>query len=297
LPLIGTIAILACLAYIGSAGFRVGGGKVDNKHFALIDTSSITTTIGKDVYHGLPDSHDHSKQKDVFAIYLWNYCSGTKTNKEFRINYCSSVKTPFDQYRLWNTWKVDITKGQLKDAKSEGNNQMLEVGVKGITYLPKTIRSLYSGAIAMTVFELIFGFAAIWTRWASFLAAFTSMLATLTLIAGTAMSQILYGALVRSIEKADYTNFRRGTLSAEYGRLVFVVSWIAVIISLATSVCWIFSICCVSTTERKKTGKSKPLSERLAGLGGGHKYEKMEGGEHARDSSYTPYAYKGTDRQ
>lgn len=175
LPLIGTIAILACMAYISSAGIRVDGKEIDSKYFALIDTSKITTTIGKETYHGLPDSHDHSKQKDVFAIYLWNYCSGTKLKGEFRANYCSGARTPFDQYRLWNTWKIDITKGELEhEGPKKDANKRIEVGVEGITYTPKTIRAVYSAAIAVVVLELIFGFVAIWTRWASFVTAILS---------------------------------------------------------------------------------------------------------------------------
>jgi hypothetical protein len=93
-------------------------------------------------YHGLPDSHDFSKHKDVFAIYLYAYCSGTLDDKDtkddgkrYKINFCSKPGSElFDQYRLWKVWGVDLA--TPRKAKNEVDKS---IGVAAIKTMPRVI--------------------------------------------------------------------------------------------------------------------------------------------------------------
>jgi hypothetical protein len=122
--LLTTCALL--IACIFSFGGMKAGGPLDTRYLALvctpippkgnppshsryqIDTSNISSTVSGVTYHGLPDSHDFSKHKDVFAIYLYGYCSGVLQDtdakddgKRYEIDFCSRPGTElFAQYRL-----------------------------------------------------------------------------------------------------------------------------------------------------------------------------------------------------
>jgi hypothetical protein len=93
-------------------------------------------------YHGLPDSHDFSRHKDVFAIYLYAYCSGTLDDKDtkndgkrYKIDFCSKPGSElFDQYRLWKVWGVDLA--TPRKAKNEVDKS---IGVAAIKTMPRVI--------------------------------------------------------------------------------------------------------------------------------------------------------------
>ena len=104
----------------------------------------MKTNINGSTYHGLPDSHDSSKQKEVFAVYLINYCSGNKTGSTYDWDYCSTAgKEIFDQDRLWTEWGINIA------SSSAGSNNKVDdfIGVPAIRAVPRAVASSFYVAV------------------------------------------------------------------------------------------------------------------------------------------------------
>jgi len=231
LPMILSVASIVCIIFIGTTGLN-GTGAVRDGYFALIDTHEIKKKVGDSEYIGLPDSHDYSKQKDVYAIYLWNYCSGNLKDGSQELNFCSKPnRWFFDLYNLWSTWGVKIA----------------EPGSKWywLRTSPRPMLVAYNIALATSVLETLVGFSAIYSRWGSFATLFFSGLSSCTILAASALSTAVYSTLVRRINTLDNIHARRGTN-------LFIATWVGTLLSLAATVFWTFSTCCVSGKDKKK---------------------------------------------
>jgi len=298
--MLATLGVLGILIYISTGGMHKGG--FDNRHFVLLDTSQVKAA-GESAM-GLPDSRDGNKLKDVFVLNLWNYCSGVKTGTRIDLNFCSKAwgRELFDQHENWSLLGFDITQGALKNKDlnrildstgdagrkvddtandingklNKAKDDLVKGGSKAITFLPKTILALYATTMALVILQIILGFASLKTRAASVCVAIFSLLSTLILAAGAGMAQVLYSSLSNGLNKLTLPD-GQGRFSASTGKHVFALSWVAVVLSLGATVCWMFTICCGSTADkREKKGNPHALGTKLGMIGGGTKYERLE---------------------
>lgn len=130
-------------------------------------------------YHGLPDSHDFSRHKGVFAIYLYGYCSGMVEEVDSRddgtrylIDFCSKPGSElFDQYRLWKVWGVDLA--TPRNARNEVDGS---IGVTAIKTMPRVILVIFNLAILTLGLTCLVGLSSYFLgRWAVIAAAVFSM--------------------------------------------------------------------------------------------------------------------------
>lgn len=92
------------------------------------------TETGEGAYQGLPDSHDFSKHKDFFVLYLHGYCSGKKIGDEYKPDFCSGGGKLFDQYHVWKTWGVN-----LAENRDSVKGLQRAIGVTAIKTMPNVI--------------------------------------------------------------------------------------------------------------------------------------------------------------
>lgn len=94
------------------------------------------------MFYGLPDANDHSKHKDFFAFYLWNYCSGTKSSGRYIVDYCSGPRhSLYDLFGPWNLWGTNVHKAGT-------HFYWLERGPK-LLYIP------YLVTICITILQMV----------------------------------------------------------------------------------------------------------------------------------------------
>ncbi|KAH0551123.1 hypothetical protein GP486_007532 [Trichoglossum hirsutum] len=263
------VASILFLVFIQVSGLN-GTGTVRDGYFALIDTHEYKRKVDSTEYVGLPDSHDYSKQKDVYAIYLWNYCSGNLKDGVQDLNFCSKPnRWFFDLYSLWSTWGIKIA----------------EPGSKWywLRTTPKSMLVAYNIATAASILQVLVGFSAIFSRWGSFVTLFFSgvsrvaehthtdththpssipilrsracrawmltkshvQLSFCMFLSASALSTAIYNTLVQRINELDNIHARRGSN-------IFIASWIGTALSLGAVALWAFSTCCVSGKDKKK---------------------------------------------
>jgi hypothetical protein len=151
--------------------------------------------VGNANYKGLPDTHDFSKHKDFFTLYIHRYCSGSK-NKEgqYIVDFCSDIgRELFDQYRVWKLWGVDLGSAQ----KDKENALQETVGVEDIKTMPKVIFVWFLTSTAVTASTLVMTAFALCTSWAKTAALFFSVVNILCTLVTAILAQILFSKLVR----------------------------------------------------------------------------------------------------
>jgi len=308
-PLIATMGILGILIYIATAGLKVGKGTLDNRYFVMIDGSQFKIP-GETSNKGLPDSQDNNVLKDVYAVYMWNYCSGTKrTDGKYNIDHCTKVGKLFNQYENWKVFGLHLANGlidneqykkyidtankngvntaaaekksqdELKKAE-QISNDTIDAATKAISFLPQATFSIYLSVLIMTVLSLIFGFVSICTRFGSICTTILSIISTLTLLVGAVGAHVLWVGISQGVNKIDFKKLgdgEAGKITSKAGTHVYTLSYIACALSLFASVFWCASICCVGTKESRREKRGAPgLGTKLGMLGTGHKYTPMQ---------------------
>ena len=86
-----TVIALILILLIPLCSIRSDPNHLSTLQFATIDASATKVTVNDNEYIGLPDPYDFSKHKQIYQMYLLNYCSGYKRpgSKELVIDFCS----------------------------------------------------------------------------------------------------------------------------------------------------------------------------------------------------------------
>jgi hypothetical protein len=129
-----------------------------------IDTSKVITETGVGTYQGLPDSHDFSKHKDFFILYLGRYCSGQKVGSDYKPDFCSAPGQMFDQYNVWKTWGVNLAENRNSD-----HGIQRAIGVTAITTMPGVIFILVRLLVCALAVTTVVGFISPLFHWAKVL--------------------------------------------------------------------------------------------------------------------------------
>jgi len=230
--------IIASLIITIIIGFPQNLAKNSASNFqtlALIDTSTVETRTPQQTYHGLPDTHDYSKHKDFFALYIHTYCSGTKEKDgKYVVDFCANVGSVFDQYRVWKIWGVD-----LGEPDREEENKLQEtVGVGAIRTMPKVIFGWFLAGTVLSILTLINGLFALCTSWAKRVALFFASVATVSCLVTAVLAQIFYPTLVKRTDgyKVVAKNGAGGgTLTAQLGKTPLAGLWLVVVFSFLSS--------------------------------------------------------------
>ena len=111
-------ASLALLLPVVLSSIGSDPNRLSALHFCTIDVSATRVTIGGDELVGLPDPFDFSRHKQVFRVYLLNYCSGYKrlATGDTVIDFCSRSRDEiWGLFPIWTVWGVNLRSDQDKD--------------------------------------------------------------------------------------------------------------------------------------------------------------------------------------
>ncbi|RYN17044.1 hypothetical protein AA0119_g13405 [Alternaria tenuissima] len=106
-----TVIALILILLIPLCSIRSDPNHLSTLQFATIDASATKVTVNDNEYIGLPDPYDFSKHKQIYQMYLLNYCSGYKRpgSKELVIDFCSkNGKELWDILPSWKMWGVSV---------------------------------------------------------------------------------------------------------------------------------------------------------------------------------------------
>ncbi|CAI4213489.1 unnamed protein product [Parascedosporium putredinis] len=233
---------------------------VPSLEFCTIDASATKVTIGDDELVGLPDANDYSRQKQVYKVFLLNYCSGTREagSQDTDMDYCSETgEEIWDLLDPWIVWGVKL--------KSDGSASFgwLDRGPDWlwIAYIAGGIFGSLSVISALVpVHRLSFA------KWPVVIVASLTAIVQLSIAIA---AQITFGTLVASADDEGVS------ITAKLGVTAFMINWIAAlsaVVAAATRVVRVREI----KKDNIRTKHDVGLREFLAGTGS-HKYTEVEG--------------------
>jgi hypothetical protein len=203
-----------------------------------IDTSNIQVRTGTTSYTGLPDTHDYSKHKAFFALYIHRYCSGHKENDgKYIVDFCSDPgRELFDQYRVWKVWGVDLGSPN-KDGKGE-NVVQKSIGVSDIRTMPRVMFGWFLATAALSGLSLVTGLFALCTTWAKIASLFLASIATLAALVTAILAQIFFPTLVHRTDGYRVVapnNAGGGVLTSKLGIKPLAGLWTLAVLSLLST--------------------------------------------------------------
>ncbi|KAF2437026.1 integral membrane protein [Tothia fuscella] len=282
-PMVLTVASLLCLLVVFLGGLNKGDPNLRSLYYFKADTTEFQknyTSAIKDIpftnaddklrnlITKLQSSAKSSDLADVYTVYLWNYCSGSKDNSTsggVKLTQCSSRKAQFwfNPVEVWGLNGTGVT-----DLLPKSIENGLNVYHKVSTWM----FIAYTVAFWATVVNVVVGLVAIFSRWGSCVTAVVSAVATLFTFLAALTSTILFSTLVGTFNTALKSYGIRLTV----GTKMMSLDWIAFAFSLGASLFWTISICCCSGKSSHKTKSAEKHGSAYSGFGG-QKYERLSG--------------------
>jgi hypothetical protein len=177
-------------------------------------------------------------------VYLWNYCSGDKSNGtsgDVKLTHCSGREArfwfnPVEVWGLNNSGVADLIPNELE----RGLN--IYKGVANWMFVA------YAIAFFATLANIIVGLLAICSRWGSCVTTIVSAASTLFCFLAALTSTVLFSVLTGTFNSVLRTYGIRLTV----GTKMFALDWIAFAFSLGATLFWTISICCCSGKSDRK---------------------------------------------
>ncbi|KAH7029859.1 uncharacterized protein B0I36DRAFT_385202 [Microdochium trichocladiopsis] len=190
--------------------------------FATIDASKTRASPAGVELVGLPDVFDYQRHKQVFQLYLLNYCSGSYVaDGRLVIDFCSkNGQEIWDMMSVWSLWGV-----QLRPELA--GKEAFEWVKRG----PKWLWILYLAGIAALGVSLLARILRLHRiPLVRRLSAVLAVIAAAATVAVAVAAQVTYGSLVA---KADDDEI---SITAQMGLAVYVLNWVAAGCALAACV-------------------------------------------------------------
>ncbi|ORX94604.1 hypothetical protein BCR34DRAFT_608225 [Clohesyomyces aquaticus] len=287
------------MLHAGSGAIKDGLPSDPGRYIILIETDQVTREINGETFHGLPDSHDFSRNKDFFGIFPSLYCSGMKKDGKYLVDYCSPWgKQFFDLHRLWRVWGVDLIKDNL------------------IGQAPKQIFICFSIGAETTALALIAGVLGLRLYWGALAATLCGWIAAIIILGSAAFSTIFIN---RPVGKASDRRLNgTDTLAIYPGRGYLYTIWIAAVLALVGAIAWSVLIWYKRGARKRSPADDKKATgyvgiiRRTTGelfgkvstrgntsykhLSGGHEFTEL----HSRDGSQIdliPRAHSGREEE
>ncbi|KAL4883365.1 SUR7/PalI family-domain-containing protein [Aspergillus karnatakaensis] len=248
-PYLLSLASLVCLAIVCVSCTRKAAD-IDQLYFFRVQFSNFTTlpeSETADDHHlnstalhylstALHNANNDGNLKDFYSVGLWGYCEGEVSKQgSYDTTYCSSPHPKF-WFNPIQAWHLNETTKDL---------QLPSHLTKELRVYKKVSLWMSSGyilAITVTAIETLLGLLSIWSRWGSCITALVSAVACLFTIAGTLTATVTFSLLKGTFA----TVLRDLNITTSLGIRVLVVSWAAVLFSLAALVFWTVTMCCCS---------------------------------------------------
>ncbi|KAK3315422.1 hypothetical protein B0H66DRAFT_536292 [Apodospora peruviana] len=172
---------------VALATIRSDTNQMSALQFCIIDTSITKVKINGYELVGLPDPFDYSRHKQIFKVYLLNYCSDhfKPGTCEEVIDFCSKPREViWGLFTVWSLWGVQLRLdgGAKFEWLDRGPNWLWIASLVGIC--ASGLGMLMSLAQAHRHYRL------------KFLVVFVSVLAACAQLATAITAQVTYGALV-----------------------------------------------------------------------------------------------------
>lgn len=212
----------------------ISGTNIDAEFLALLQGGAATGKIA-----------------DIYEVYMWNYCSGSKSaSGAIDLTFCSprSASFWFNPVSVWglnNTGAEQLFPQKLND------------GLKAYRAAAHWAFAIYTVAFWATVAELVVGIFALCSRWGSCATTIVSCVSTTATAAGAITITVLYSVLVGTFDTALHP-YR---IDASLGTHMLATAWLAVVFSTVAGAFWVFSTCCCSGKSESR-GRKKVVVEK-----------------------------------
>ncbi|KAK0736257.1 hypothetical protein B0T21DRAFT_348340 [Apiosordaria backusii] len=196
--------------------------------FVTIDASATSTVVnGDEEIIGLPDLYDGDRAKQIYKVYLLNYCSGVLkpgTIDQYVFDFCSGDREEiWDLFGVWQAWGVNLKKGQSQGEKGE-QSQDQQPEFAWLEHGPEWLWIGYIVAISLVGLSFLGSLTRLhrarkgWVRNLVVVVAVMAAVSSLGLAIGV---QVMYGWLVSAADDDQIS------ITAKQGIWVYVINWIA----------------------------------------------------------------------
>jgi len=232
--------------------------KADTSGFKHNFTSATgSAALNSEITSLFGNANAISNLSDFYEVYMWNYCSGSKSaDGTETVTYCSprQAKFVFDPIKTWGlsgTPAQNLIPSAVTDA--------LNAYEKGAQWLFIS----YAVAFFVTLGSIVVGLFAICSRLGSCVTSIVAIAATIFTGISAILSTVLYSTVVGAMD--GY--LKPYDIKFSLGTKMIALDWVAVAFSLGASLFWVISICCCSGKSSRRDRGSKQQSP-AAGYGG-----------------------------
>jgi len=297
-----TVASLLCLFVVFMGGLNKGDPNLRSLYYFKADTTDfqknitssgiLSTSIPltnvddkiRTLINKLLDAHKDKNLKDIYEVYMWNYCSGTKDNGTsggVKLDFCSPRKAQFwfDPVEVWGLNGTGIT-----NILPSEFNKGLSLYHKASTWMFVA----YTLSFWVTAASIVVGLLAICSRWGSCATTIVSSAATLFTFLAALTSTIVFSTLTGAFNSV----LKPYGIHLTVGTKMMSLDWLAFAFSLGATLFWTISICCCSGKSDKSHNNEKPSKGFKPFASRGASYQPLgeEGhalaGGHARGGSH-----------
>jgi len=287
-PMALTIVSLILLFVVFLGGLNKGDSNLSSLYYFKADTTGFKHNITssgllsinlpgtaddklRNFLNSLTSTNSAQKLSDVYEVYLWNYCDGSKDNSTgtVKLTHCSPRQArywfnPVEVWGLNNSGVENLMPSELQ----KGLNIYRDVS--------QWMFVAYAIAFFATLANVVVGLLAICSRWGSCATTLISCAATLFTFLAALTSTILFSILTGTFNSALKTYGIHLTV----GTKMMGLDWVAFAFSLGATLFWTVSICCCSgkSDHKHRDGGEKGYTPAFASRG----YQPLGGeGQHA----------------
>ncbi|TAQ91163.1 hypothetical protein B7494_g527 [Chlorociboria aeruginascens] len=216
---------------------------------------------------------------DKYDVSLWGYCSETGSTRN-----CTKGKFNWASSTL-NTTSLDTLTGA---ASAIGANvtfpKEVTDSLKTFAEVNKWTEVVYIIAMIATAVELVLGIFAICSRVGSCFAWIISGISTAASLAASIMATAMSATAVGALLSTSKAYGVKGSLDTGF----LAATWLAVAFSIASGLCWAFTICCCASNHSSRNNRRSRAgdSEKLIPTGS---YQPVEDSHFNNPST----AYRG----
>ncbi|OXV10393.1 hypothetical protein Egran_01847 [Elaphomyces granulatus] len=255
-PYVLTIASLICLILVGLGNTNKDSSTLNNLYFFRADTSGfknvtasstlndiaveagrLNEKVGDQLLNELKSAELNLTLNDFYDIGLWNYCTGNKTDGNFKTTFCSNRQSAF-WFDPVSVWHLNSTSANSTQILPDNLQKALTV----YRNVAKWMFLAYIIAFLSTAAELIVGIFAICSRWGSCATSIVSAIAFGFTLAASITSTALFAVLAGTFD----TVLKVYNIKGSVGTNMLATTWLAVVFALGAVLFWLLSSCCCS---------------------------------------------------
>ncbi|KAK4980945.1 hypothetical protein LTR66_010279 [Elasticomyces elasticus] len=264
-PMALTITSLVLTILLLLGGSMQSSGTLNSLHFFSADFSnfSVPGSDSSALAVALTAARKNGSIADFYHIHLFNYCSGKTVAgangaaAEEKVDYCSprSKDFWFDPVAVWDlsgtakiagaTSNIAVVNAAEGNATAMTNRLLGDAAAKGLDAYRRVagwMCAAYIASLCLGLATVLLGIFAIFSRIGSMITTIVAVLSTLLLLAATLTSTLLFSSLLLALRALLHPYNTTLSLS----RPTLTLDWLAVLLSAAATIFWLFSSCCCS---------------------------------------------------